>query len=347
MDRNGLLDLAAQRIDSLISIDVPSRNVIHVLYPLAREKTGKPLCMAAAQLLMKSVTRGGVVLIATGWPDRPHISPSIAETDGPPGAAALARALHRGLGAVPIAVVEENLVEAMEAVMRAAGFRVVTPQQAVEAAVSSAPIHAASVVGFPTDAEDAKHNAQYLFDRLSPQAVVTIEKGGMNEKSRIHTSRGADTSTHMSKADYLVLEAQGRGVKTVGIGDGGNEIGMGVIREGIVRLIRFGDRCNCGCGGGIAPSTVTDVLVAAAISNWGAYGVAACLAILLQDADVFHNHVVEGRMLDEACRASLIDGITGYCEPSADGLQAPVHQAFVTLMLETVRQVIRSLDAIG
>ena len=347
MDREKVLSLAAERIDSLASLDVPSRNVIHLLYPLAREKIQEPLCMAAAKLLARSVTRGGVVLIATGWPDRPDISPLIAETDGPPGAAALARALHKGLGAVPVVAVEESLVEAMESVMRAAGFRIVTPRQAIMAVASTAPIHAASVISFPTDLEEARNKARTIFDAISPQAVIAIEKGGANEKGRIHTSRGADTSAHMAKADCLIIEAQTRGVVTLGIGDGGNEIGMGVIREGVAKVIPYGEQCKCGCGGGIAPSTPTDLLVAASISNWGAYGVAACLAVLLEDVSVFHDDVVEERILEAAYRASLIDGITGYCEPSADGIQAFVHKAFVTLMRETVRQAIRSMSAIN
>lgn len=347
MTREELLHLAGERVDALVSTDVPSRNVIHILYRLAREKSDGPLCMAAARLLLERVSAGGVVLIATGWPDRPHVSPDIAETDGPPGAAALARALHRGLGATPFVLVEEQLVPGMKAVLQAAGFRVLPPEEAIASSSSSAPIHAGSVLGFPTGADEAKKEAGRVIDSYRPQAMIAIEKGGMNEKGRIHTSRGADTTGAMAKVDFLVLEASRRGVATVGIGDGGNEIGMGVIADGIKRHIRYGDRCNCGCGGGVAPSTVTDVLVTSAISNWGAYGVAACLAILLGRPEVFHDAEVEIRILDEASRSSFIDGITGFVEPGADGVPARVHAAFVTLLMETVKHATRSLKEAG
>lgn len=331
-----------ERIDQLITLDVPSRNVIHILYPYARKKCAKPLSLAAAELLCNRVQPRDVVFIATGWPDRPHITPAIAETDGPPGAAALARALHKGLGAVPFIFVEENLVGAMSRVVEAAGLRVLSPKEAIQASASTAPIHAAGVLGFPADPGKAAQRAKELLALYAPAAVIAIEKGGMNENGKIHTSRGADTTEHMAKVDFLMQEAASRGIGTIGIGDGGNEIGMGVIREGIRESIPYGDRCLCGCGGGIAPSTITDVLVTAAISNWGAYGVAACLAAVLGKTEVFHDAVVEERILRAAAAASFIDGITGYVEPSADGLASTVHQAFVTLLGELVRQGLKN-----
>lgn len=328
----------AERVDQLVSLDVASRNVIQTLYPLARRAAGTPLCMAAATLLQERVHPKDVVLIATGWPDRPHITPRIAETDGPPGAAALARSVHLGLGAVPVVLIEPNLVDGMARVMEASGLRVLTPEEALSAATSTAPIHAGSVLGFPTAAEEAEEHARLLLERLQPRAIVTIEKGGMNDRGVIHTSRGADTTEHMAKIDYLVRVARQRGIATIGIGDGGNEIGMANIAEGIKQHIPYGAKCRCGCGGGTAPSTPTDVLVAASISNWGAYGVAACLAYLQGEAEVLHDGGVELRVLEASASASFIDGISGFVAPSADGVPGPIHTAFVDLLRETVKQ---------
>lgn len=342
MNQNEYLQYVGERVDQLISLDVASRNVIHILYPLARRKVGAPLCMAAAKSLADRVKAGDVVVIATGWPDRPHITPEIAETDGPPGAAALARALHIGLGAVPLIIIEENLVSKMAFVVQATGFRILTPDQAIACSKSHAPIHGAAVISFPTDDSEAQAAANELLDKYSPSSVISVEKGGMNRKGKIHTSRGAETTGPMAKVDYLVLEAKRRGILTVGIGDGGNEIGMGVIEKEIMEQIPYGAQCKCGCGGGIAPSVVTDFLVTAAISNWGAYGIEACLAALLERPEVFHDPDVEERVLHEAARASFIDGITGYVELSADGLGCSVHKAFVRLLKEIVSQSLAS-----
>jgi hypothetical protein len=329
-----------ERIDQLVSLDAPARGVISELYRWARAKSDGPLCLTAARLLRSRVAPGQPVFIATGWPDRPHISARIAETDGPPGAAALARAVHRGLGAVPIVLIEEELVPGMSRVVEAAGLRVLAPAEAIAAARSQAPIHAASVLASPKGKDEAAASARALVAEYAPAAVVAIEKGGMNEHGFIHTSRGDDTTDALAKADYLVREATARGIATIGIGDGGNEIGMGVIEEEIRAHVPFGASAKDPAKGGTAPHTRTDVLVAAAISNWGAYGVAACLAFLLGRPDVFHDAEVEARILRVAADASFIDGITGFVEPSADGLPLRAHEAFVTLVGETVRQAL-------
>jgi len=328
----------AEQIDKLITLDLPFRGVIDTLYPAAREKAGEPLAMKAAQKLIEHVKPFNVIFIATGWPDRPHISPAIAETDGPPGAALLGRALHRGLKAVPFFLIEETLMSPMRTVAQSAGFRMVSPEEAIAAAQSPSAIHASTVLEFPTDAEQAKKQAGLLLEQYKPSAVIAIEKGGMNQKGIVHTSRGHDTTEHMAKVDFLVNEARKKGVLTIGIGDGGNEIGMGNIREVIRQRLPFGSICRCPCGSGIAPVTEVDVLVAATVSNWGAYGIAACLAILLKDLSVFHDADMERWVLEHASDAGFIDGISGFVEPGADGLPFETHCHLVALLEGIVKK---------
>ena len=333
------IEIVGERIDTMVNLDIPTRNATRILYPLAREKSRGPLCLTAASLLRERTHHGQVVFIATGFPDRPHINKAIAETDGPLGAAALARALHRGLGAVPIILVEEQLVAGMSCVAQAAGFRVLSPEEAIAAVSSFSAIHAAAVISFPNDVTEAKERARELITKYKPAAIVVIEKAGMNEKGVIHGARG-DRNDAIAKIDYLVLEAIKGNIATIGIGDGGNELGMGVIQEELKKTsIPYMAKCNCGCGGGIAPATPTDVLITAAVSNWGAYSIAACLAILLKRPEVFHDALLEEILLQEAGRASFIDGATGYVmPPTADGLSSLVHQALVTLLMEVVVQ---------
>lgn len=330
-----------ERVDKLVNLDVPGRGVIERIYPLARAAQDGPLCLLGAELISARVQRGSAVLIATGWPDRPHISGRIAETDGPPGAAALARALHRALGAVPIVLIEEASVEGMAKVLQAAGFRVLSAEEAMAATGSHAPIHAAAVLPFPAASREAAARSLELVDRYDPSAVIVIEKGGENEQGKIHTSRGADTSGPMAKVDELVKLARSRGIASIGIGDGGNEIGMGTIHDALQDVIPYGRKCLCGCGGGIVPVNPTDVLITGAVSNWAAYGVSACLAVLSKEASHLHDEVVEERILRAASDASFIDGITGYVEPGADGLPLSANQAVVTLLREIVRAGLR------
>lgn len=329
-DLSEVLIEIASHIDRLITVDVSLRGVIEQLYRFAREKIDIPLTLAAAQALVKSVKAKDVVFIATGWLDRPHISLQIGETDGPPGAVVLARTLHRAFNAVPFFLIEESLVTIMEAVAQAAEFKILNPEEAIEAASSKAPIHAASVLSFPADLNEAAKVSTHLIQKYRPSAVISIEKGGMNRKGYIYTSRGDETTEHTAKIDLLMQEAKKSRITTIGIGDGGNEIGMGIIQEEICKALPFGED--------IAPATETDYLVTATVSNWGAYGIAACLAILLGKFEVFHGEDVEQRILRRCADAGLIDGASGYVEEGADGLPSRVHIALVTILGELVKK---------
>ena len=326
----------ADDIDRLITLDMNRRGVVRILYEAARERTGKPLVFAAADMIAKAVTPGSVVLVATGWPDRPWITPSIGELDGPPGAALLARSMHDALGAVPVFLVEKQLVPAMRATARAAGFAVLNTDEALAAASSPAPLHAACVMEFPTNTSEAVTLSERLLSDLDPKAIVAVEKGSANKKGVIHNARGMDTTSTMAKVDELVNSATAADIPTLGIGDGGNEVGMGLISDVIRRHIRYGDVCACPCGAGIAPHVETDFLVASTVSNWGAYGTAACLSVLKGDPDVLHTPTTELRTLREAADAGLIDGNTGYVTPGADGLSAGTHAAMITILRQIV-----------
>ena len=78
---------------------------------------------------------------------------------------------------------------------------------------------------------------------------------------------------------------------TVRMGDGGNEIGYALTNEEANEIFKqaYGVTCQCGCGG--ATATATDVLVSAAISNWGAYAVSARLAYMLEGPFIFRMRI--------------------------------------------------------
>ncbi len=62
--------------------------------------------------------------------------------------------------------------------------------------------------------------------------------------------------------DALFLRRRS-GTVTIGVGDGGNEIGMGRVRARVVRDVPNGAK--------IASVVRTDHLMVAGISNWGAW----------------------------------------------------------------------------
>ncbi len=319
-------------IDKLVSIDFPRRGVIGLLYDAARRDAGVPLTLKAARLLQGALRPGRVALIATGWLDRPHVSLDIAESDGPPGAAALARALHVGCGAIPFVLVEEQIVAGTVAVVQAAGLRCVRPEEALLAAGGSGALHCAAVIALPQDRQAAEALTRDLLDRFDVGAFVSVEKGGENAKGRIRTSRGADTTAALAKADAVREGCIARGIPTIGIGDGGNEIGMGRIRAAVAPRLRHALDADGTAEDGTMPAGRTDALVTATVSNWGAYGVATALALLLGRAEVMHGPETEEAILRASAAAGFIDGVSGYVGPTADGLPLAVNLALNRLL---------------
>jgi hypothetical protein len=126
--------------------------------------------------------------------------------------------------------------------------------------------------------------------------------------------------------DALFLTARrasGRRPVTIGVGDGGNEIGMGNVRA---RLARSGPLLAR-----IASVVRVDHLVVAGVSNWGAYGVVAQLG-RLAGLDLLHTPAVERQLVEACAQAGAVDGITRRREPTVDGLPLAAHAAMVGLL---------------
>jgi D-glutamate cyclase len=84
----------------------------------------------------------------------------------------------------------------------------------------------------------------------------------------------------------------------------------------------------------MATRVATDVHVAAGVSNWGAYGIAACLAALLGRPELLHDAEIERFMLHESVRTGAGGG--GLHPLSVDGLPLTVHIAVLELMRSVV-----------
>lgn len=321
-----------EAMDRLVTVDVRGRGVVARLYEEAFAKAGGPLSLGAAKALKESVEPGSVVIVTTGFRVPPWF---VQETDGPPGAASLARALSVALGALPVLLTEpeERSLRVVGAAAAAAGLTLMPLPRLLGAKER----HAASVAGFPTDARRASEAAKELLDRLEPAAVVAVEKAGMNYKGEYHTMRGLNITRYHAKVERLVEEASRRGVLTVGVGDGGNEVGMGVIEHVVRKHVPYGDRCQCPCGGGIAAFSKVDALVVAAVSNWGAHAVAAALSRLTGKASALYEPRQELRALARIVDEGAVDSATGLAEESVDGVPRRVHAHVVEMLREMAR----------
>lgn len=161
----------------------------------------------------------------------------------------------------------------------------------------------------------------WVEERDSPNTtthLVALERVGPGVDGRCRNMRGLDITDNTSPAHLLFEEAACRTprVATIGIGDGGNEIGMGKIAATtIARNIPNGERIAC--------RTPTDQLIVAGVSNWGAYALAAGVAVLRRQRlpaslfDVERERELLRLMVEQG---PLVDGVTARPTVTVDAL---------------------------
>lgn len=330
----------ADTLDQLMNTDVPARGTISVLYAAARKlQNGNPMTLAAIKLLQKSIKSGDYVFITTGWADQPSNVATKSETDGPAGALAMARTIRFTLGGLPVIVTDDYLVDSMKIVMRSNGMHVVEPEALPNslADIGFQCVPTIAVVGVPIDDEAGHKRCVELLDKFKPTCEIAIERGAMNKHGRIHGMGGFDFSWNMAKMDYLFIEGKKRGIASIGIGDGGNEIGMANIEDVIRAKVKNGNMCKCPCHSGIAPDvSKVDVLLSATVSNWGGYAISMLLGLAEGNLNAMDNETLEQRVLNSYMEAEFHDSIGSFVGPSADGCEDTVHLALITLMRKTV-----------
>jgi hypothetical protein len=270
-----------------------------------------------------------LVYIITGFVLHPY---NRAETDGPPGALALARALVRGFDAKPLFICPGEAAAALEKLIETAGLPYRTD---VEELKNSPP--GVGIYTFTKDPLEAATEAEKLLARGKPSYVIAIEAPGANDRGVYHNALGRDVSALEAKSDILFAALQKAGTPSLAIGDLGNECGMGALGDALTRYVPYAapGGCSCGCGGGIAAATAADAVVTATVSNWAAYGITAALAYLLGKPDLLHTPELEDRLLAAAAENGLVD-MYGEAIPAVDGLNSGIIKSIITLMAECV-----------
>lgn len=298
------IDQKAYMIDQVVATDIPARRVVRQLFEAALEVVGGPLCFVAAQRIAKASKKGDSAFILTGFPIAPL---NISETDGPPGAAVMAEALQ-AIGIKPVLITDDLCLKVVKAA-----------------------VQETKTVTVPVEREQAQKQAERLFKEHNPSAVVAIERPGWNHKREYHNMRGLSISSIVGKTDYLFQSARRHGALTIGVGDGGNELGCGLIQDSVRNHVPYGTMCQCPCQGGIAAATDTDVLVIGGISNWAAYGISACLS-LLKDQPYQHNKASELRLLRRFVKAGAVDSVSKESRLFVDGLSPDINGLVVDLI---------------
>jgi hypothetical protein len=273
-------------LDLLLALDPGGRGIAGFFVP------------GGAAAAARALRRARRVLIATGF----VVGGGLPETDGPPGAAMLGRALRR-LGAEVRHVTDPLTLPLLTAALKEAD-------------------EPADVLAFAED----RAAAARLLAQTRPTHLVAVERPGRTRTGDYLSARGESVAAANPPLDELFVlarRARPRRIVTVGVGDGGNEVGMGNVRA---RLIRQGALMAR-----IASTVRVDHLVVAGTSNWGAYGIVAALA-RLTGLPLLHAPALERRLITACVLAGGHDGITRRREPTVDGLGLDVHAAVVELL---------------
>jgi len=326
--------IVAEYVDRLVNIEMRQmgglpRGATNTLYEAPRRIHKEPLTYLAASRLIEAVKPKDCVIIATGAGVAPWLPKG--ETDGPLGAAALARSIDLGLGGKPVLVGESRCVPPIAATVEAAGLLV------ADDVLFGQRDHVAQVREYPLGEKQGEAFAKELLEKYSPKAIITVEKHGPSASGKYHSIMGVGRSPDsVANVKFLVEAATEKGILTIGIGDGGNEIGFGNIYDDVKKIQKYGPKCQCPCGAVIATVTKAEVLVAAAISNWGAYGIAAMLAFLLRNPALLHDKDTEYRMLEASIRAGAMDGLYTNLSMFVDGVSCETQLSLITMLREIV-----------
>ncbi len=291
-------------------------------------RQGRSYLAEVAEKTIRRVNPRENVLMVTGFRVPPNY---IQETDGPLGTAVLYRALLK-LGAFPVVVTEaaEESVRCIYSALETLGFR---PKVINGYEVPNDLGREPTVIAAPPQKERGSQQfLRNMWRYLNPAAVVFIEKPGPNTLGIYHSMGGLDITQYHIDAEILLKDLGRSAGVTIGIGDGGNEVGMGVVYEAVRKYVPYGSICRCPCRGGIATYLRTDFLVLGSNSNRGAYALAEVIMSLtgVGEPAVTPEEVLG--MLEAVTRSGCVDGFTGKRSVSVDGEDIESITSFVKRM---------------
>lgn len=256
-----------QYIDGLV-LEYGNRGM-HLLHPFLPERGYEK----AAEKLER-LARGNV-FIATGF-----CVNGKGETDGPLGAFVLARTLGE-MGFSPFILTDRYAFDFFDG-EKMGSF------------------------GFQLSSCLEEDNERFL-KKYAPVAMISVERCGKNREGIYANMRGVDIGKLTAPIDELFELGSRMGILTIGIGDGGNEIGMGVLEKEIKEHLS------------LSPCIVkTDHLLIASVSNWGAYGLSRMLE--LRTGESLMPDIKEWKaFFSKIVKHGAVDGVTGENGMTVDG----------------------------
>ncbi|XP_069806827.1 D-glutamate cyclase, mitochondrial isoform X2 [Dendropsophus ebraccatus] len=246
-------------LEEIVGIDPGNRGITNLL------------CKDELLRSCLSLSHARSILITTGFPTHFQQVPP-EETDGPPGALAMA-AMLQALGKKVVIVTDEHAIDMNKKIV----------EDAIEQGVLRTTIPVLSYKGKTPDCA-----MKFLCDNGDPTAprfdhLVAIERAGRASDGNYYNARKINIKHLVDPIDDLFVAAQTiPGISTTGVGDGGNELGTGKVKEAVKKYIRNGDTIAC--------DVAADFTVIAGVSNWGGYAV-SCALYLLNTCEIHERYV--------------------------------------------------------
>ena len=251
----------------------------------------------AAQSILSA--KGTTIILVTGF-YIPKAEIPAAETDGPIGTAHLAKILNI-LGYDIIVVTDDCCKSVVSAALDAVG---------VDCKIETCSVSVNNVMAF----------IEKIISSHDVSHAVFVERVGSTKDGKFRNMRALDIGKFTAPLDLIALEPS---VVTIGIGDGGNEVGMGKVPFDIIaNSINKGDLIAC--------RVTRDFLIVAGVSNWGAIGLVASLAIISSKESEkllhFLTPQMDKKILKEIVyKGPSVDGVSGKQEISVDGMPWEIH----------------------
>ena len=272
------------------------------------------------------------IVILSGFPCCVDKNPP-TETDGPPGTLAIARAAVC-LGYDVTIVTDDCNRE----VFCAAASEMDWADNKVK------------VETFPAEADMNDEDYTRMNDLADKRCdlVIACERAGPSKDNNCYTMRGINMTSRglIAPVHNIVDRVRNRNVLFVAIGDGGNELGMGKVYEAIINnpSILNGEL--------IAAAMPADYLIAASVSNWGGYALAAaCACVKLDDTKGEINSLTfiptssdEVSLLDRCVKVGCRDGVSGEMESTVDGMPLKTSLSCLESIRKTLQEFSNSLS---
>ena len=253
-------------------------------------------CEQAANLILQNP---GPTIITTGFY---ILNGKMPETDGPPGAIAIGNALN------------------------AIGYKTIYLTDKYSSGLIKYLVEDDTKIQiFPfLNHKESIEYSKRLLRLINPSLLIAIERCGLTKHNDFRNMRGVDMTNYNAPIDHMFDLHK----NSIGIGDGGNEIGMGNLSK-LIPNLPLPSPIHEPC------ITKTTNLIVSTVSNWGGYGLIAALSILY-GKNLLPNIESEQNLLKKCVEYGAVDGVSTLNEYTVDGLTIKEHNRILLELREYV-----------